>query len=78
MKTAISIPDSVFNQAESLAQRLGVSRSKLYARALDAFLASHAPANLTEAMDAAIEAVGAGKDPFVKAGARRVFDRTEW
>ena len=35
MKTAISIPDEVFRSAERLAQRLGVSRSELYAKAVD-------------------------------------------
>lgn len=38
MKTAISLPDSVFEQAEALAQRLGLSRSELYTRALQAYL----------------------------------------
>ncbi|MFO8039750.1 MAG: ribbon-helix-helix domain-containing protein [Sodalinema sp.] len=35
MKTAISIPDSVFEQAEALAQQLGLSRSELYQKALE-------------------------------------------
>lgn len=34
MKTAVSIPDRVFESAEKLAARLGVSRSQLYAKAL--------------------------------------------
>ncbi|APB33766.1 hypothetical protein GlitD10_1445 [Gloeomargarita lithophora Alchichica-D10] len=38
MKTAISLPDSVFEEAEALAQQLGLSRSELYARALQAYL----------------------------------------
>ncbi|MCS6813054.1 MAG: hypothetical protein NZ772_05710 [Cyanobacteria bacterium] len=38
MKTAISLPDSVFEQAEALAQRLGLSRSELYTKALQAYL----------------------------------------
>ncbi len=78
MKTAVSIPDAVFNRAESLAQRMGISRSKLYARALDSFVASHSPADITETMNAAIDAAGATADLLVKAGARRVFARTEW
>lgn len=41
MKTAISLPDSVFEQAESLAQQLGVSRSELYTKALQAYLKRH-------------------------------------
>jgi metal-responsive CopG/Arc/MetJ family transcriptional regulator len=38
MKTAISLPDVVFEQAEALAQQLGVSRSELYTKALQAYL----------------------------------------
>ncbi|MGB3202611.1 MAG: hypothetical protein WBA99_17020 [Nodosilinea sp.] len=38
MKTAISIPDGVFEEAEAIAQQLGVSRSELYTKALQAYL----------------------------------------
>jgi metal-responsive CopG/Arc/MetJ family transcriptional regulator len=38
MKTAISLPDSVFEEAETLAQELGLSRSELYTQALQAYL----------------------------------------
>ncbi len=41
MKTAVSIPDPVFHSAEKLAARLGMSRSKLYAKALAAMVQSH-------------------------------------
>jgi predicted DNA-binding protein len=35
MKTAISLPDEVFESAEQLAKRLGKSRSELYALAIN-------------------------------------------
>jgi metal-responsive CopG/Arc/MetJ family transcriptional regulator len=38
MKTAISLPDPIFEEAESLAKQLGVSRSELYTKALKAYL----------------------------------------
>lgn len=38
MKTAISLPDSVFEEAEALAQQLGLSRSELYTKALQIYL----------------------------------------
>ncbi|OGA52121.1 MAG: hypothetical protein A3F74_07605 [Betaproteobacteria bacterium RIFCSPLOWO2_12_FULL_62_58] len=41
MKTAISIPDRVFQSAEQLAARLGVSRSELYSKALAALVEKH-------------------------------------
>ena len=41
MKTAVSIPDRVFESAEKLAARLGVSRSQLYAKALAILVEKH-------------------------------------
>ena len=41
MKTAVSIPDRVFQSAEKLAARLGVSRSRLYAKALASLVEKH-------------------------------------
>jgi len=41
MKTAISLPDSVFAEAEALAKQMGLSRSDLYTRALRAYLQHH-------------------------------------
>ncbi len=41
MKTAISLPDSIFEEAEALALQLGLSRSELYAKALQAYLKKH-------------------------------------
>ena len=38
MKTTISLPDSVFEEAETLATKLGLSRSELYTKALQAYL----------------------------------------
>ena len=38
MKTAISIPDEIFDAAEELAHRLGLSRSELYARSVADFV----------------------------------------
>ena len=41
MKTAVSIPDKVFNSAEKLASRLSKTRSQLYAQALSNYIARH-------------------------------------
>lgn len=51
MKTAISIPDSDFEEAERLAKRLHVSRSQLYRRAIADFVARHAEAHVTEKLN---------------------------
>jgi metal-responsive CopG/Arc/MetJ family transcriptional regulator len=41
MKTAISIPDRLFEAAERLARQLGVSRSRLFQMAVASFLEEH-------------------------------------
>lgn len=38
MKTAISLPDPIFEEAEILAKKLGISRSELYTEALKVYL----------------------------------------
>jgi metal-responsive CopG/Arc/MetJ family transcriptional regulator len=51
MKTAISLPDTVFEAAESLAQQLGLSRSELYTKALQAYLQKHNPSEMVEKLN---------------------------
>jgi len=51
MKTAVSIPDHVFHAAETLANRLGISRSELFARALAAYTQAHQHDRVREALD---------------------------
>lgn len=47
MKTAISIPDEIFEAAEELAERLGVSRSELYATAVAEYVAAQRSRGVT-------------------------------
>jgi metal-responsive CopG/Arc/MetJ family transcriptional regulator len=47
MKTAISIPDDVFESADKMAEELGISRSELYANAVAEYLAKHRAADIT-------------------------------
>ena len=51
MKTAFSLPCPVFHAAESLAHRLGMSRSQLFREALEANIASHDDEHVREALD---------------------------
>ena len=52
MKTAISIPDSLFHLAESLAERMGMSRSELYRHALENYIQAHRHDGVRESLDA--------------------------
>jgi metal-responsive CopG/Arc/MetJ family transcriptional regulator len=78
MKTAVSIPDAVFQKAERLARREGRSRSDVFAAALAEYVARHAPDEVTEAMDRVCADIGDQTDGFVAAAGRRVLEHTEW
>ncbi len=51
MKTAISIPDSIFELADQFAGRQGLSRSELYTRAIKDYLKNHRQDKVTEALN---------------------------
>ncbi len=78
MKTAISIPDDLFEGAERLARRTKKSRSRLFRDALKEYLARHTPDQVTDAMNNALAELGATDDPFVSTSARRILERSEW
>lgn len=78
MKTAVSIPDDVFEAAERLARRLKKPRSVLYAEAVAQYLARHDPDTVTDAMNATCDAIGEETRDFTNAAARRALGRTEW
>lgn len=51
MKTAVSLPDDLYERAEQAAQQLGVNRSQLYARALTMYLQDTGPDPVTEKLN---------------------------
>ena len=78
MKTAVSIPNDLFEGAERLARRTRRSRSRLFSDALREYLARHTPDNVTELMDKALGQIGAGKDTFVSSAGKRTLYEIEW
>jgi metal-responsive CopG/Arc/MetJ family transcriptional regulator len=78
MKTAVSVPDDVFERAERLAKRERRSRSDVYSTALREYVARHDPDDVVEALDRVVAAVGEELDPFVMAAGRRVLHASEW
>ena len=78
MKTAVSIPDPVYTQAERAAKRLRKSRSQLYAEAVAEYVARHDPDEVTEAMNRVCESVDTAPDRLLTDAARRVLGDTEW
>lgn len=78
MKTAVSIPDEIFERVERLARRTKRSRSRLFAEAMQEYLARHSPDEITDAVNRACDEIGDTRDPFTAMAARRVLAGTEW
>jgi metal-responsive CopG/Arc/MetJ family transcriptional regulator len=78
MKTAVSIPNELFEMAERLARRTGKSRSRLFSDALREYVARRSPDRITESMDRALAAIGEETDPFVSLASRRRLEQAEW
>jgi predicted transcriptional regulator len=78
MKTAVSIPDDVFEKAEHLARRMKKSRSQLFSNALEEYVARHAPDRVTETIDKLWAEIGTEPDPFVRVASRRILEHSEW
>ena len=78
MKTAVSLPDDLFQAAERHARRTRKSRSRLYAEALAEYLSRHTPDEVTDAMNLVVDELREAPDPFVAAATRRTLERTEW
>lgn len=78
MKTAISVPDKIYAEAERLSRRLKKSRSQLYAEAVTEYLARHDPDAITEAMNRVCEETDTGLDPAFTVATAKTLKRVEW
>lgn len=78
MKTAISVPDLVFEEAEELAEQLGKTRSQLYTEAMVEYLTRHDPDTVTERLNAVIESIPTQEDRFVSETSRSILEKVEW
>lgn len=78
MKTAVSIPDDLFHQADALALRLGKSRSEVYREALADYVARREPGAVTRALDEIADQLTAEHQPFGAQAARRTLEQSEW
>jgi len=78
MKTAISLPDDLFESADALAQRLGVSRSELYATAVAEYLAKHRDEDVTGRLNDVFADEPSGIDPALRSAQARSVSSAEW
>ncbi len=75
MKVALSIPDELFESAETLIKRLGVSRSRLYATALAEFVAKNRGRKITERLNAVYASEESRLPPAVRRLQKRSLTR---
>ena len=78
MKTAISIPDPLFQVGEKLAKQLKISRSELYARALAYFAKEHGDDNITSALNEVYQDEDSSVDPVLWGMASASLPKEEW
>ena len=79
MKTAISLPDELFEAAERVARRLGLSRSELYQRALAKYLESQNGAAITAELNEVYSTQDNSRlDPVLDKLQRASLVREDW
>ena len=78
MKTAISIPDALFQAAENAAKRLAISRSELYVRAVEEYLRAHSDADVTRRLNDVYGSQASALDPALFDAAVRSIGPDEW
>lgn len=78
VKTAISLPDELFREADSAAKRLRVSRSQLYASAISEFLDRRRTANVTERLNEVYSRNVAKVDRALAKAQIKSLDKDSW
>jgi metal-responsive CopG/Arc/MetJ family transcriptional regulator len=78
MKTSISLPDRVFEEAEELARKLKISRSELYARAVETFVRERRDENVTETLNRVYADGGSKLDPVLAKLQFAALRRSDW
>ncbi len=78
MKTAISVPDDIFQLSERLAKKLKVSRSAVFAMGVRKLGLEFDEDDLTARINAVCEEVDTSLDPFWKEVQSRTLPKDKW
>ena len=78
MKTAISIPDGVFEEVEEFAKSSQMSRSQLFTVAVSEYINRHAPDRVTTSMNEALKKIDESGDEFAAQAANKILQDSEW
>ena len=76
MKTAISIPDDVYEEAEITARHLGLARSQLYTQAIKEFIERYDRDRITKKLDSLYSAEEPGNDHSLQVGVDALRENT--
>lgn len=78
MKTAISLPDPLFEAANALAARLGITRSELFQRAMERLLSDYGDEQITEQLNRIYAKESSAVDPALAMMQAASIPREEW
>jgi metal-responsive CopG/Arc/MetJ family transcriptional regulator len=78
MKTAISLPDPLYEAADALAGRLGITRSELFRRALERLLSEYDDEQITDALNRVYVSESSALDPTLARMQAASLSREEW
>lgn len=78
MKVAISLPDTLFEAAEQLAQSLKKPRSKLYAEALAKYVDGHETSAVTERLNAVYDAEPSTVEEVLRSAQSKTLSHEAW
>lgn len=78
MKTAISVPDKLFEAVDATARRLGMSRSELFSKAAAAYLEQHQSRRVTTALDRVYGSAKSALAPALRELQHRSIERDGW
>ncbi len=78
MKTAISIPDAIFSRAEVFARRRKISRSALFAVAVDVYVQQHRGEDVTRKLNEVYAKEDSSLDPVFQRLQALSLPAEEW
>jgi metal-responsive CopG/Arc/MetJ family transcriptional regulator len=78
MKIGISIPEQVFEAAEQLARRSGISRSELYSKAVSEYVKGHRNMSVTETLNRVYSKEKSSLDPTSQNLQFKSLPKDEW
>lgn len=78
MKTAISLPDPIFREAEKFARKLKLSRSELYATAVAAFLEQQQALDVTNKLNEVYSSAASKIGPEWQRAQTAILEKEQW